>query len=173
VDEIHEMLDSGLVEFYPHTMTHQILAQTSRENAKKEVTESKQWLEKLLKQFNNDMMKPENIKSNATESSGITNYQSPSNQKEFGTGQVFTSYPCDIFAYPSGNPGIDFGPEHEQLLREIGFTMAVSLRRASNEASPNLMNIERRMALNEPLPFFKLRIEGYYDSVNKNNNSKL
>ena len=32
----------------------------------------------------------------------------------------------DIFAYPNGNPGIDYSVEHPPLVRELGFSAAVS-----------------------------------------------
>lgn len=130
-DQIKEMLKSGLVEFYPHTMTHPILTTISLDEARKEVVESKLWIERLLSDI----------------------------RRDGGT----TSYVPTIFAYPSGKPGVDFTTEHEQVVRESGFEMAFSLRRASNQESLNLMNIERRMVLNETLALFKLRIAGYFD----------
>ncbi len=130
-DQIKEMLKSGLVEFYPHTVTHPILTTISLDEARKEIIESKRWIESLL--------------------SHLLTF-SPSHH-----------YTPDIFAYPSGKPGVDFTAEHEQVVRESGFKMAFSLRRASNQESLNLMNIERRMVLNETLALFKLRIAGYFD----------
>jgi peptidoglycan/xylan/chitin deacetylase (PgdA/CDA1 family) len=34
--------------------------------------------------------------------------------------------PVRLFAYPNGKPGVDYGPEHVQMVRDAGFTAAVS-----------------------------------------------
>ena len=34
--------------------------------------------------------------------------------------------PVSLFAYPNGKPGVDYGPEHVQMVREAGFAAAVS-----------------------------------------------
>jgi peptidoglycan/xylan/chitin deacetylase (PgdA/CDA1 family) len=48
-----------------------------------------------------------------------------------GKGQLerITGRPLDVFAYPNGRPGEDYGPEHAAMVRELGFTLAVSTRR--------------------------------------------
>jgi len=126
--EIGKMLASGLVEFYPHTMTHPTLSQIPLEQAGGEIVASKQWIDDLIR-----------------------------------TSAPNSSYQPDIFAYPRGNPGVDFTKEHENLVREAGFVMALSLRRASQQHNFNLMNVERRMIVDESLMFFKLRIAGCFD----------
>jgi peptidoglycan/xylan/chitin deacetylase (PgdA/CDA1 family) len=34
--------------------------------------------------------------------------------------------PVRLFAYPNGKPGVDYGPEHMQMVRDAGFVAAVS-----------------------------------------------
>jgi peptidoglycan/xylan/chitin deacetylase (PgdA/CDA1 family) len=34
--------------------------------------------------------------------------------------------PVRIFAYPNGKPGVDYGPEHVQMVRDAGYAAAVS-----------------------------------------------
>ncbi len=34
--------------------------------------------------------------------------------------------PVRLFAYPNGKPGVDYGPEHVQMVRDAGFAAAVS-----------------------------------------------
>ncbi len=36
--------------------------------------------------------------------------------------------PVDLFAYPNGKPGRDYGPEHVRLVRDLGFRAALSTR---------------------------------------------
>ncbi len=40
--------------------------------------------------------------------------------------QSITRAPVTTFAYPNGQPQIDYGPEHVRLVRELGFRAAVS-----------------------------------------------
>jgi peptidoglycan/xylan/chitin deacetylase (PgdA/CDA1 family) len=37
-----------------------------------------------------------------------------------------TQSPINLFAYPNGQPGVDYGPEAVEIVRELGFTAAVS-----------------------------------------------
>lgn len=41
-----------------------------------------------------------------------------------------TGRPARCFAYPNGRPGVDFGAAHATMVREAGFEVAVSTRRA-------------------------------------------
>ena len=53
--------------------------------------------------------------------------------QEIGEGKAqlerITGRRVDLFAYPNGRPGADYGPEHAAMVRELGFTLAVSTRR--------------------------------------------
>ena len=40
-----------------------------------------------------------------------------------------TGRSVDLFAYPNGRPGDDYGPEHADLIRDLGFSAAVSTLR--------------------------------------------
>lgn len=42
--------------------------------------------------------------------------------------------PVRFFAYPNGRRGLDYGPEHVQMVRQLGFTGAVSVSHGSNVA---------------------------------------
>jgi hypothetical protein len=40
--------------------------------------------------------------------------------------EEITGAPVTLFAYPNGQPGRDYGPQHTRLVREAGFAAAVS-----------------------------------------------
>jgi peptidoglycan/xylan/chitin deacetylase (PgdA/CDA1 family) len=42
--------------------------------------------------------------------------------------------PVTLFAYPNGKPGVDYGPEHVAMARELGFAAALSTRRGAADA---------------------------------------
>jgi len=127
-EAIKEMLESGLVEFYPHSVTHPILSNIPIEEAKKEIIESKHWIESILKSYSSQTSCP--------------------------------PYHPDIFAYPSGEPRVDFTVEHERIVREAGFSMAVSVGGYSKKKNINVFSVQRRVVLDEPLWMFKLRSSG-------------
>jgi peptidoglycan/xylan/chitin deacetylase (PgdA/CDA1 family) len=47
------------------------------------------------------------------------------------------------FAYPNGIPGQDFAPRHERMVRDAGFTTAVSTHWAAVKTGGNRLNIPR------------------------------
>jgi peptidoglycan/xylan/chitin deacetylase (PgdA/CDA1 family) len=51
-------------------------------------------------------------------------------EHEIATGrarlQQITCAPVDVFAYPNGKPGRDYGPQHVAMVRRLGFACAVS-----------------------------------------------
>lgn len=139
-----EMLESGLVEFYPHTLTHPILSKLKLEDARKEIIESKQWIEQLLKVISDEWLVSSKSNTNLS-----NHYSLPT-----------IHYVPDIFAYPSGEPGVDYTEDHERMAREAGFAMAVSVREYSKKQNINIFAVERRIAINEPLWMFRLRCSG-------------
>lgn len=48
-----------------------------------------------------------------------------------------------FFAYPNGQPGRDFGPEHEALVREAGFTHALTTERGLSRPGTNPYRVPR------------------------------
>lgn len=40
--------------------------------------------------------------------------------------EAVTGRPVEMFAYPNGKPGADFGPEHVEMVRRAGFSAAVT-----------------------------------------------
>ncbi len=67
-----------------HTVNHPILCSVSSEIARREIQDSKVYLEELLQQ------------------------------------QI------EVFAYPNGKPGLDYREEHRDMVKEMGFKVAVS-----------------------------------------------
>ena len=53
--------------------------------------------------------------------------------------------PIDLFAYPNGKPGSDFGPEHVQMVRELGFMAAFSTAPGAARAGDDLHQLPRFM----------------------------
>jgi peptidoglycan/xylan/chitin deacetylase (PgdA/CDA1 family) len=48
-----------------------------------------------------------------------------------------------LFAYPNGRPGIDFGPQHVRLVRELGFDAALSTRWGAAQSGDDLFQLPR------------------------------
>lgn len=48
-----------------------------------------------------------------------------------------------LFAYPNGRPGIDFGPQHVRLVRELGFDAALSTRWGAAQTGDDLFQLPR------------------------------
>jgi peptidoglycan/xylan/chitin deacetylase (PgdA/CDA1 family) len=51
--------------------------------------------------------------------------------------------PVDFFAYPNGKPGTDFGPEHVQMVRDLGFKAAFSTAPGAARAGDDLHQLPR------------------------------
>lgn len=54
-----------------------------------------------------------------------------------------TGEPIALFAYPNGKPGVDYLPEHPRLVRELGFTGAVSTQSGAAGAATDAMELPR------------------------------
>lgn len=57
--------------------------------------------------------------------------------------QAITGKPVSLFAYPNGRPGIDFGPQHVRLVRELGFDAALSTRWGTAQTGDDLYQLPR------------------------------
>jgi peptidoglycan/xylan/chitin deacetylase (PgdA/CDA1 family) len=53
--------------------------------------------------------------------------------------------PVDLFAYPNGKPGTDFGPEHVLMVRELGFKAAFSTAPGAARAGDDMLQLPRFM----------------------------
>ena len=53
--------------------------------------------------------------------------------------------PINLFAYPNGKPGSDFGPEHVQMVRKLGFMAAFSTAPGAARAGDDLHQLPRFM----------------------------
>ncbi len=96
-DDMHVMHASGLIDFEPHSVSHPKLAKLDRALAKKEIVESKEYLETLLNKS------------------------------------------CDLFAYPYGN----HTDETVEIVSEIGFKAAVTVREGSVSSGADLLRLRR------------------------------
>lgn len=57
--------------------------------------------------------------------------------------QSITGKPVRLFAYPNGRPGLDFGPQHVRLVRELGFDAALSTRWGTAQTGDDLFQLPR------------------------------
>ena len=57
--------------------------------------------------------------------------------------QAIIGKPIRLFAYPNGRPGIDFGPQHVRLVRELGFDAALSTRWGAVQTGDDLFQLPR------------------------------
>jgi peptidoglycan/xylan/chitin deacetylase (PgdA/CDA1 family) len=51
--------------------------------------------------------------------------------------------PVTLFAYPNGKPGVDYGANHARMVREAGFTAAVSTAPGAASASSDRLQLPR------------------------------
>ena len=51
--------------------------------------------------------------------------------------------PVQLFAYPNGRPGVDFGPQHVRLVKELGFDAALSTRWGAAQTGDDLFQLPR------------------------------
>ena len=54
-----------------------------------------------------------------------------------------TGQPVRLFAYPNGRPGIDFGPQHVRVVRELGFEAALATRWGAAQTGDDLFQLPR------------------------------
>jgi len=71
--------------------------------------------------------------------------------------QDITGRPVRYFAYPNGQPGEDYGHEHAQMAREIGFEAAVSTRRGLASVASDRWQLPRFAPWGEPAHKFLAR----------------
>lgn len=64
----------------------------------------------------------------------------------------------DLFAYPNGKAGVDYLPEHANLVKELGFKAAVSTEWGAANADTNLFNIPRFTPWDKSKTRFGLRL---------------
>lgn len=57
--------------------------------------------------------------------------------------EAVTGRPVEIFAYPNGKPGADFGPEHVEMVRRAGFSAAVTTSWGSAGPGSNPFQLPR------------------------------
>lgn len=57
--------------------------------------------------------------------------------------EAISGQPVRLFAYPNGRPGIDFGPQHVRLVRELGFDAALSTRWGAAQTGDDLFQLPR------------------------------
>lgn len=69
-----------------------------------------------------------------------------------------TGEPCRIFAYPNGEPGIDFTPEIETFVAEAGFSCAGSRGFDANMPGGDPYNLQRWTPEDCTLPVLALRM---------------
>ena len=51
--------------------------------------------------------------------------------------------PIRMFAYPNGKPGSDYFPEHSEIVRELGFSLAVSTAQGAAKQSTDVFQLPR------------------------------
>jgi peptidoglycan/xylan/chitin deacetylase (PgdA/CDA1 family) len=51
--------------------------------------------------------------------------------------------PISLFAYPNGQPGRDYGPQHVRMVREAGFDAAVSTAAGVASSACDLFQLPR------------------------------
>lgn len=57
--------------------------------------------------------------------------------------ESITGKPVRLFAYPNGRPGVDFGPQHVRLVKELGFDAALSTRWGTAQTGDDLFQLPR------------------------------
>jgi peptidoglycan/xylan/chitin deacetylase (PgdA/CDA1 family) len=70
--------------------------------------------------------------------------------------------PVGLFAYPNGKPGLDYGPEAVEVVRELGFEAAVSTVPAMARAGGDRWQIPRYTPWDRTPNRFALRLARQY-----------
>ena len=71
-----------------------------------------------------------------------------------GALEALLGKPVELFAYPNGKPGDDYGAEHVRMVREAGFRAAVSTAWGAASRSSDALQLPRFMPwTREPLKF--------------------
>ncbi len=113
--QLVELARSG-VEIGAHTVKHPILKVVGADVARREITDSKDQLEKIIGE------------------------------------------PVRAFAYPNGRPGQDYDDSHVELVRDAGFTCAVSTRPGVASHSSDVLQLPRFGPWDESRIRFALRL---------------
>lgn len=66
--------------------------------------------------------------------------------------------PVTLFAYPNGRPGADYGPEHVAMVRDAGFSAAMSTVWGAADGTQDLFQIPRFMPWDRTQMKFGLRL---------------
>ncbi len=131
VPQIHEMIASGLVSFYPHTSTHLLLTQLSPREVRRELESSKTFIKTLY--------------------ADLSNYRSIEVSK----------YRADIIAYPFGQEGFHFTERTKRIARACGYSLGVSVdTEFSKRAAVDPFAVKRIVCIEEPMSAFALRTIG-------------
>lgn len=69
-----------------------------------------------------------------------------------------TGHAVRLFAYPNGNPGLDYGEEHVAMVREIGFDAAVSTAWGWAGMGSDRYQLPRFTPWDRPLPRYLARL---------------
>lgn len=76
-----------------------------------------------------------------------------------------TGRPVELFAYPNGRPGKDYGDAHVQLVRELGFRFAVSTAQRVASPGEDPHQLPRFTPWDRSLPRYMLRLAAAYRSA--------
>ncbi len=69
-----------------------------------------------------------------------------------------TGHPVRLFAYPNGNPGLDYGEAHVAMVRELGFDAAVSTAWGCAGMRSDRYQLPRFTPWDRPLPRYLARL---------------
>ncbi|MES2298297.1 MAG: polysaccharide deacetylase family protein [Pseudomonadota bacterium] len=69
-----------------------------------------------------------------------------------------TGAPVKTFAYPNGKPGVDFAPEHVEMVRALGFDAAVTTAWGSARAGADPFRLPRFTPWDRSSALFSLRL---------------
>ncbi len=72
--------------------------------------------------------------------------------------EAIVGAPIEVFAYPSGKPGRDYGPEHVEMVRRLGFMGAVSTAHGVAACGDDLYQIPRYTPWGRSLAVWSLRL---------------
>lgn len=72
--------------------------------------------------------------------------------------QSMIDAPVDVFAFPNGKPGVDYGPTHVALVRQLGFRGAVSTAPGVGQSGDDLFQLPRFTPWGRTLPVWAARL---------------
>lgn len=76
--------------------------------------------------------------------------------------EEITGAPVNVFAYPNGRPGTDYGPAHVRMVREAGYCAAVSTSRGICRSDSDLFQLPRVAPWDENPRRLAVRLIGLY-----------